>query len=228
MAAMESVNRSCRPNKTLYSLPVHCLTKEDLNLENSRGVMQHFHRPENRNNRFMASLTEQERAILRDVERPLLYSTKQQQQQQVSEQQEAAAAAARSPTRPFSAGHVSGSRARQHRADPAIQQAMSTTTQKGVPCYSMEAVVSADIIEGRPASAQQLRKEPWRAARVKSYAVPVSKYGHGEAGVQAFHQNYAWYRYYGFAGKGAKTSWASNPTKHLGSNKATEHHAERS
>jgi hypothetical protein len=42
--------------------------------------MQHFHRPENRNNRFMASLTEQERAILRDFERPALYSTKQQQQ----------------------------------------------------------------------------------------------------------------------------------------------------
>jgi hypothetical protein len=50
--------------------------------------MQHFHRPENRNDRFMASLTEQEQAILRDVERPLLYSTKQQrQQQQLQEQQ---------------------------------------------------------------------------------------------------------------------------------------------
>lgn len=50
--------------------------------------MQHFHRPENRNNRFMASLTEQERAILRDVERPHLYSSKQQQQ--IREQQGAA------------------------------------------------------------------------------------------------------------------------------------------
>ncbi|KAF6266487.1 hypothetical protein COO60DRAFT_1456405 [Scenedesmus sp. NREL 46B-D3] len=167
---MEGVNRSCRLNKTLYSLPVHCLTKEDLSLENSRGVMQHFHRPENRNDRFMASLTEQERAILRDVERPGLYSTKRPPQQP-SEQQGAAGAAGRRPTRPFSAGHVSSRR--RHCADPAIQQAMCTTTQKGVPCYSVEAVVSADIIGGRPASAQQLRQEPWRAAHVKAYAVPV-------------------------------------------------------
>jgi hypothetical protein len=88
-----------------------------------------------------------------------------------------AEAAARRPARAFSAGHISSSSSStsQHRVDPAIQQAMSTTTQKGVPCYSMEAVVSADIIEGRPASAQQLRAEPWRAARVKSYAVPISK-----------------------------------------------------
>jgi hypothetical protein len=53
--------------------------------------MQHFHRPENRNNRFMASLTEQERAILRDVERPILYSTKQQRQQQNLQEQQGTA-----------------------------------------------------------------------------------------------------------------------------------------
>jgi hypothetical protein len=90
--------------------------------------------------------------------------------------------AARRPTCPFSAGHISSSSSsnssssstNQHRVDPAIQQAMCTATQKGVPCYSMEAVVSADIIDGRPASAQQLRAEPWRAGHVKSYAVPIS------------------------------------------------------
>lgn len=27
------------------------------------------------------------------------------------------------------------------------------------------------------------------------------------------HKTYAWYKYYGFAGKGAKTSWAYNPKR---------------
>jgi hypothetical protein len=67
------VNRASRLNKTLYSLPVHCLTAEDLQLENAKGIMHHFHSPENSHNRFLASLTGQERAILRHIERPAEY-----------------------------------------------------------------------------------------------------------------------------------------------------------
>jgi hypothetical protein len=69
------VNRSSRMNKTLYSLPVHCLNEEDLRNENARGIMGHFHCPENEHNRFLASLTLQERAILRTIERPQPYKT---------------------------------------------------------------------------------------------------------------------------------------------------------
>lgn len=70
------VNRASRSNKTLYSLPVHCLTAADLQLENAKGVMAHFHAPENSHNRFLASLTQEERAILRHVERPALYTSR--------------------------------------------------------------------------------------------------------------------------------------------------------
>lgn len=69
------VNRASRTNKTLYSLPVHCLTQTDLQLENAKGIMQHFHAPANSHNRFLASLTQQERAILRDFERPPPYNS---------------------------------------------------------------------------------------------------------------------------------------------------------
>jgi hypothetical protein len=70
------VNRASRLNKTLYSLPVHCLNEQDLQHENARGIMAHFHAPENEHNRFLASLTQQERAILRHIERPSPYNSK--------------------------------------------------------------------------------------------------------------------------------------------------------
>ncbi|GFH21840.1 uncharacterized protein HaLaN_19214, partial [Haematococcus lacustris] len=48
-------------------------------------------------------------------------------------------------------------------------------------------------------------------ARVLTYAVPPSGLGYGEGGVRPFHQDYRHYKYFGFAGRGAKTSWAHNP-----------------
>ncbi len=41
--------------------------------------------------------------------------------------------------------------------------------------------------------------------------VPPSPLGYGEGGARPFHQDYRHYKYYGFAGQGAKTSWAFNP-----------------
>lgn len=70
------VNRASRLNKTLYSLPVHCLNEQDLQQENARGILAHFHAPENEHNRFLASLTQQERAILRHIERPSPFNSK--------------------------------------------------------------------------------------------------------------------------------------------------------
>lgn len=51
---------------------------------------------------------------------------------------------------------------------------MSTTTQKGVPCYTVEALVAADIVDGRPATPEVKATEPWKVAHVKSYAVDPS------------------------------------------------------
>lgn len=53
--------------------------------------------------------------------------------------------------------------------------------------------------------------DAWRVARVQTYAVPPTRVGYGEGGVRPFHQDYRHYKYYGFAGRGAKTSWAHNP-----------------
>lgn len=75
--SMEAQNRSSRLNKTLYGLPVHCLTQADLELENARGLRDHFHAPENRHNRFMSSITDIDKGgCLREVERPIQYSNK--------------------------------------------------------------------------------------------------------------------------------------------------------
>lgn len=72
-----SLNRSSRlNNKTLYSLPVHCLSDADIRMEHERGIMQGFHRPENSSNRFMASLTAFGKSILREIERPEPYNSK--------------------------------------------------------------------------------------------------------------------------------------------------------
>lgn len=51
----------------------------------------------------------------------------------------------------------------------------------------------------------------WRESRVMTYALPHARAGWGEGGVRPFHQDYRHYKYYGFAGKGGRTSWAHNP-----------------
>ncbi|GBF96272.1 hypothetical protein Rsub_09067 [Raphidocelis subcapitata] len=55
--------------------------------------------------------------------------------------------------------------------------------------------------------------EAWRSARVRAYAVPLARHGYGEGGRRAPHQDYRWYKYFGFAGRGAATAWAANPSK---------------
>lgn len=73
-----ALNRSSRLNKTLYSLPVHCLSDADIRMEHEKGIMFGFHRPENEANRFMASQTAFEKSILRDFQRPEPYNSKLQ------------------------------------------------------------------------------------------------------------------------------------------------------
>lgn len=62
----------------------------------------------------------------------------------------------------------------------------------------------------------------YKVANVVTYkepsAHPTWKYGRGAPahGSQApFHQRYSHYKYYGYAGAGAKTSWARNPKMQL-------------
>lgn len=75
--------------------------------------------------------------------------------------------------------------------------------------------MEADLQEGAPVMSPEPRDpddpQAWRVARVQTYAVPPTGVGYGEGGVRPFHQDYRHYKYYGFAGRGAKTSWAHNP-----------------
>lgn len=42
---------------------------------------------------------------------------------------------------------------------------------------------------------------------------PPPRHGYGEGGLRAPHQDYRWYKFYGFAGRGAATAWGCNPGK---------------
>jgi hypothetical protein len=80
---------------------------------------------------------------------------------------------------------------------PAHTQHLGTTTQKGVPFCGISMLMDVDLMTGQPASAHVCETQPWRVARVKSYPVPHSSYGHGEGGKRAQHQLYGFYKYYG-------------------------------
>ncbi len=72
------------------------------------------------------------------------------------------------------------------------------------------------MVGGRPVEASAAgADETWRTARVRAYAVPVARHGYGEGGRRPPHQDYRFYKYFGFAGRGAATSWAANPQKQL-------------
>lgn len=69
--------------------------------------------------------------------------------------------------------------------------------------------VQADIATGLPLTLQDAT-EDWRQCRVCMYKIPV-KNSIIKGFMRPPHQDYHHYKYYGFGGKGAKTSWAHNP-----------------
>ncbi|MEW5315569.1 MAG: hypothetical protein WDW38_006989 [Sanguina aurantia] len=85
------------------------------------------------------------------------------------------------------------------------------TTPTGSPCYTFAACMEADLAGGGPLAGSLAPGEEWRAARVLTYQVHPSSTGYAKGGSRPFHADYRHYKYYGFAGKGAKTSWAHNP-----------------
>ena len=101
----------------------------------------------------------------------------------------------------------------QLRVTKALQASLATqvVTGTGAPAYTAPALVVADLQEGSPMRQAPPEGEEWRASRVQTYVVPPHPMGFGEGGARPFHQDYRHYKYYGFAGRGAKTSWGHNP-----------------
>ncbi|KAF8073017.1 rpsQ [Scenedesmus sp. PABB004] len=160
-------NRSSRLNKTLYSLPVHCLTNADLDAESARTVRGAFHRPENAHDRFLASLTQRDRAILRTIERPAAFSSRAQQPAGAGSAQQ------RRPASASAGGRLGGGAAgRAAQFAAVVQQARSTATATGAPCYSVAAVVDADLESGQPARRGARGAPAARVAHARSAMAP--------------------------------------------------------
>lgn len=65
-----------KPKTTIHGHgSVDSYTNEELKELSNRKVYQSFHSPSNENNRFMSSRSNQEKAILRDTQRPHPYTT---------------------------------------------------------------------------------------------------------------------------------------------------------
>jgi len=67
-----------------------------------------------------------------------------------------------------------------------------------------------DVVTGRPVAADGAEVEPWRLARVHTHGDAPRPGAGGRPRVPP-HEGYAFYKYFGFAGQGAKTAWAHNP-----------------
>ncbi|GLC33745.1 hypothetical protein PLESTB_000111300 [Pleodorina starrii] len=200
--------------------PLSGLTYTDQQLQGSRSVYPHFHRPFNDHSRYLAVASGADRGVYRDLPRlppPPWDGT--------NPADDTAA-----PRRPLSAppptggrgnsgdsssgsphGGVSGGATPNLRLDlRGVTLTDNMTTPTGRPCYTITALVEADLESGTPVP-PDVDDSGHRVAVVQTYPVPPSVVGYGNGGVRPFHQDYRHYKYYGFAGKGAKTSWAHNP-----------------
>lgn len=77
------------------------------------------------------------------------------------------------------------------------------------PLVTCNSPVQADIATGLPLD-DKGAQEDWRECRVCMYEIPV-KNSIIKGFMKPPHQDYNHYKYYGFGGLGAKTSWAYNP-----------------
>lgn len=85
-----------------------------------------------------------------------------------------------------------------HTQDVQQHSQCSNRAVKKGPCDSSSKItlVDVDLLTGEPASAHICDIQPWRVARVRSYAEPHSVNGHGEGGKRA-HQSYQFYKHNG-------------------------------
>ena len=87
----------------------------------------------------------------------------------------------------------------------AVAAALAASGAKGYLVASDEAAEEADAANAPPKARVAVVAD---APAVRAAAKPDSAYRPVPA-----HRTYAWYKHYGFAGKGAKTSWGYNPKR---------------
>ncbi|GFR49505.1 hypothetical protein Agub_g11543 [Astrephomene gubernaculifera] len=216
--------------------PNTTIPESDQQLDGSRGVYQHFHRPFNDHSRFLITASPQARAAYRDSPRlapppwdgstldadPATTTTAPRRPSSappggrpsaVSAASASASPSRSSPQRPGSARRGGGEGQDLGIVGAGASLFDNMTTKTGRPCYTVPSLVAAHMESGTPVweAVPERGAGDWRVARVQTYAVPPSRVGYGEGGVRPFHQDYRHYKYYGFGGHGAKTSWAHNP-----------------
>ncbi|GIL68463.1 hypothetical protein Vafri_21739 [Volvox africanus] len=201
--------------------PFSGLTYTDQQLQGSRTVYPHFHRPFNDHSRYLAVASGVDRSVYRDLPRLPPPPWDGSMDFEEGDQQQYGEGSRRPVSAPGTGPPApSGISMRQQQAASptlrldlrCITLADNMITSTGRPCYTQSAFVEADLDSGTPvADMPQTIERHGKAAVVQTYPVPPSIVGYGSGGVRPFHQDYRHYKYYGFAGKGAKTSWAHNP-----------------
>lgn len=200
------------------------LSNVELDMEGAKGIYQHFHSPRNDHNRFMAGSTKE------DIEASTLHRERMPPPPfDMSGRPSIRPASAPGTRRATMTSPQQGTGKfiytpeEERRVQESLKQAGYGTgfiqTIGRTPVFSSPALVEADLEEGAlldysKTTLLQQSEQPWRVATVETYVVPPHPLGFASGGSRPFHQDYRHYKYYGFAGRGARTSWAFNPKYH--------------
>ncbi|KAF5832209.1 hypothetical protein DUNSADRAFT_11993 [Dunaliella salina] len=204
--------------------PLSHMSQHEMDLRAAKGVYEHFHVPWNTNSKYLSSVNKADLAACRDIPRRTpppfdqaglvpASSIRPSTSDGILRHEDGQIPYGQQQLRPQSASptkkQLVRERVKQMEYAEAARRLM--VTQTGVPCYTTSALVSADLEQGAPLDGPLPEPEAWRESRVQTYALLPSQSGWAEGGVRPFHQDYRHYKYFGFAGKGGKTSWAYNP-----------------
>ena len=220
-----AVNHQKHGTSTRPYQPSSNLSYVELDMEGAKGIYEHFHSPQsgNQHNRFMAGATKA------DIEASTLHRERMppppfDQSGRPSIRPASAPGTRRTTQHAQGTGNFVYTPEEEHRVQKSLKRAGYGTgaqmTMTGtVPVFTAPALVEADLEEGSlldysKTTLLQQSEQPWRVATVETYVVPPHPLGFASGGSRPFHQDYRHYKYFGFGGRGARTSWAFNPKYH--------------
>eukprot|EP00798_Chlamydomonas_sp_ICE-L_P013209 gene13209-19044_t len=149
-------------------MPGTQISQMDLDLTYGRGTYQNFHKPWNRHNRFLADAQPSARNAYRPIERmaPPPFDTSGRYPPVGSYDQRPSSAPPfrpGSPTIQFDSSQYDKMTAEGH----TLLDNM--TTQTGAPCFTVPAIMEADLEQGKPLMYGDEGTEEWKVARVQAY-----------------------------------------------------------